>query len=124
MDASHFNAAVLQVVSMIPPQRVMSCGHLAKLIGAPRQSRRVSEVVRFLAHTTPSAPWHRVISTAGIIASHGGLGPIQRDALEGEGVSVCNGILGEPRVRFDQWGWFPEHVGLDSDTESDDEWGA
>ncbi|KIJ19617.1 hypothetical protein PAXINDRAFT_166724 [Paxillus involutus ATCC 200175] len=124
MDAAQFNASVFNLVQMIPSQKVTSCGHIARLVGAPNQARRVNELVKHLGQTSSSAPWHRVISTSGIIAAHGDLGIIQRGALEEEGVLVRNGILGESRVEFRQWGWFPEDVEVLSDAESDDEWGA
>ncbi|KAF9244486.1 6-O-methylguanine DNA methyltransferase [Melanogaster broomeanus] len=124
MDASQFNASVYNLVQMIPPQKVTSCGHIARLIGVPNQARRVNELVKHLGQTSSSAPWHRVISTSGIVATHGELGNVQRNALEKEGVLVRTGILGESRVEFRQWGWFPEDVEVLSETESDDEWGA
>ena len=71
-----------------------------------------------------SAPWHRVVSTCGIVADHGGLGAAQRQALADEGVSVRTGILGESRVEFSQWGWFPERAMLVAGVDSSDEWGA
>ncbi|KAF9221184.1 hypothetical protein BS17DRAFT_786033 [Gyrodon lividus] len=124
MDASQFNASVYNLVQMIPSQKVTSCGHIARLIGAPNQARRVNELVKHFGQTSSSAPWHRVISTSGVIAAHGDLGSMQRSALEEEGVLVRTGILGESRVEFRRWGWFPEDAEVLLETESDDEWGA
>ncbi|KAI6008884.1 6-O-methylguanine DNA methyltransferase [Pisolithus orientalis] len=123
-DAAQFNACVYNLIQLIPPQKVTSCGHIAKLAGTPRQARRVNQLVKLLGQTSSSAPWHRVISTSGIVADHSGLGALQKRALEGEGVSVRTGILGESRIEFNRWGWFPDHAVIPSEVESVDEWGA
>lgn len=65
-----------------------------------------------------------MISTSGIIANHDGLGRVQRSVLEVEGVPVSTGAYGESRVEFGQSGWFPEHIVIVSDMDSDEEWGA
>ncbi|KAG6332900.1 hypothetical protein ID866_6187 [Astraeus odoratus] len=124
MDAAQFNASIYNLVQMIPPQKVTSCGHLAKLAGAPSQARRVNQLVKLLGQMDSCAPWHRVISTSGIISEHGGLGSVQKRALEDEGVLIRTGILGESRVEFSRWGWFPDHADVPSEVDSDDEWGA
>ncbi|KAG6372482.1 hypothetical protein JVT61DRAFT_7585 [Boletus reticuloceps] len=107
MDTAQFNASVCNVVQLIPTQKITSCAHIAKLLGEPTKARRVSEVVKFLGHTSSLLPWHRVISTSGIIASRGDIGRVQKGALEVEG---C--------------GWFPEHLLVAAEMDSDDEWGA
>ncbi|KAN0078058.1 6-O-methylguanine DNA methyltransferase, DNA binding domain containing protein [Tylopilus felleus] len=124
MDAAQFNSCVCDVVQMIPPQKITSCAHIAKLLGAPTKARHVNEVVKFLGQTSSPLPWHRVISTSGIIANHDGLGRVQRSVLEVEGVPVSTGAYGESRVEFGQSGWFPEHIVIVSDMDSDEEWGA
>lgn len=123
-DTAQFNASVYNLIQLIPPQKVTSCGHIAKLAGAPRQARRVNQLVKFLGQTSSSAPWHRVVSTSGIVADHGGLGALQKHALEDEGVSVRTGILGESRIEFTKWGWFPDQTIIASEVESVEEWGA
>ncbi|KAI9454790.1 6-O-methylguanine DNA methyltransferase [Boletus coccyginus] len=124
MDAPRFNASVCNVVQMIPQHKITSCAHIAKLLGEPTKARRVNQVVKFLGQMSSPLPWHRVVSSSGIIASHGDLGLVQRSALEVEGVSVFTGSYGEPRVEFDRSGWFPERVFVVSEMDSDDEWGA
>lgn len=81
-------------------------------------------VVKFLGQTSSPLPWHRVLSSSGIIASRGDLGRVQRSALEAEGLPVFTGSYGEPRVEFDQSGWFPKHVFVVPEMDSNDEWGA
>ncbi|KAH7921299.1 hypothetical protein BV22DRAFT_1038817 [Leucogyrophana mollusca] len=125
-NAQEFNVAVYRIVQMIPPKKVITCGHIAKLLGVPKQARRVREAVTFISHTTPPVPWHRVISTSGVLSTHGPT-PQQR-ALEAEGVEVCLGIVGESRVHVEKWGWSPEPGTLklmkDSRLDCSTEWGA
>jgi len=106
-----FNLAVYQIVKAVPPSKVITCGHIAILLGGPSQARRVRQAVNFISHTTPPVAWHRVISTSGIISTHG-LNAQQR-LLEAEGVEVQVGTIGESRVLVDKWGWFPEASDLD-----------
>ncbi|KAH7926678.1 hypothetical protein BV22DRAFT_1032676 [Leucogyrophana mollusca] len=126
MDKERITVAVYNVVRTIPAQKVTSCGHIAKLIGMPKSSKQVKDAVRFISHTTPPVPWHRVVSTSGIIST--GESCHQRDILVEEGVPVHIGSHGESRVDFDQWGWFPSIGSLvsytDSDGESEVEWGS
>ncbi|EIN03467.1 hypothetical protein PUNSTDRAFT_128761 [Punctularia strigosozonata HHB-11173 SS5] len=104
---------VYHVVRRIPPQRVTSYGHIAKLLGMPRHARLVGQALKFLSpQTTPPVPWHRVVSASGAIASRGpGTDGArrQRQALEAEGVVVVDGRggEGEARVRLREYGWFP-----------------
>ncbi|KIL00153.1 hypothetical protein PAXRUDRAFT_821942 [Paxillus rubicundulus Ve08.2h10] len=95
MDSAEFHAAVYHVTRQIPPQRVTSYSHIAKLIGMPRHSRHVGQALKFLSpDVAPPVPWHRVISAAGTISSRGpGTDGAhrQREALEAEGVEVTDG---------------------------------
>ncbi|KAH0582145.1 hypothetical protein H2248_011799 [Termitomyces sp. 'cryptogamus'] len=112
MDSAEFHAAVYEVVRLIPPCRVTSYGHIAKLIGMPRHSRHVGQALKLLSpEVNPPVPWHRVIGSSGMISSRGpGTQGAQRqmDALVAEGVEVTDGQNGDMRVNFRQWGWFPE----------------
>ncbi|KIY49683.1 MGMT family protein [Fistulina hepatica ATCC 64428] len=109
MDSAEFHAAVYDMVRTIPPQKVTSYGHIAKLIGMPRHSRHVGQALKFLGPDT-DIPWHRVISSTGTISSRGpgtGGAQRQREALEAEGVEVQAGRSGELRIDLRTWGWFP-----------------
>ncbi|KAJ7228240.1 6-O-methylguanine DNA methyltransferase [Mycena pura] len=103
---------VYDTVRLIPPQKVTSYGHIAKLIGMPNHSRHVGQALKFLTPgTTPPVPWHRVVSSSGTISSRGpgtDGAQLQRDELEAEGVEVAVGRTGEMRVDFSAHGWFPE----------------
>ncbi|KAJ7771159.1 MGMT family protein [Mycena maculata] len=112
MDGAEFHAAVYDTVRLIPPQKVTSYGHIAKLIGMPNRSRHVGQALKFLtAETTPPVPWYRVISSSGTISSRGpGTTGAQNQSneLEAEGVEVTVGRTGEMKVDFSVYGWFPE----------------
>ncbi|KAF8129832.1 DNA binding methylated-DNA-cysteine S-methyltransferase [Boletus edulis] len=111
MDSAEFHTAVYHVVRQIPPQKVTSYSHIAKLIGMPRHARHVGQALKFLSlDVTPPVPWHRVISAAGTISSRGpGTtgAQRQREALEAEGIEVTDGRTGDFRVNLATWGWFP-----------------
>lgn len=74
--------------------------------------------LKFVAPDT-NIPWHRVLSSTGIISSRGpGTSGAQRqkEALEAEGVEVVVGRTGEFRVNLGEWGWFPEVGNVDTGT--------
>ncbi|EGN96809.1 hypothetical protein SERLA73DRAFT_184970 [Serpula lacrymans var. lacrymans S7.3] len=125
MDAQQLNIAVYNIMQTIPPQKVVSCGHVAKLLGIPKQARRVRQAVNFISHTTEPVPWHRVVSTSGVISTESSCP--QQMALEKDGVEVYIGRVGESRVDLQKWGWFPE-VGSVKLTKnipvSNNEWGS
>lgn len=60
-------------------------------------------------------PWQRVISSAGKISSRGPAtagAQIQRDALEAEGIEVRVNEMGEFKINWAEYGWFPATVDL------------
>ncbi|KAI0350781.1 DNA binding methylated-DNA-cysteine S-methyltransferase [Trametes cingulata] len=111
MDGDQFHAAVYHVVRQIPPQRVTSYGHIAKLIGMPNYSRHVGQALKFVSPVVnPPIPWHRVLSSTGTISSRGpgtDGAARQRDALVAEGVEVETTRSGEFKVDLRTYGWFP-----------------
>ncbi|KAN0088395.1 hypothetical protein V8E55_005452 [Tylopilus felleus] len=126
LETEDLNLAVYQIVRAIPPKKVITCDHIAKLLGLPSQARRVREAVNFISHTNPPVAWYRVIPTSGIISVHGP--NVQQRLLEAEGIEVNLGTLGESSVSAEKWGWFPEanNVRFDADIAlaDDQEWGA
>ena len=68
-----------------------------------------------------------ILSTRNPIGGPNNIRP-QRELLELEGVEVEQGIVGEMRVDFAKWGWFPEaveRVGSKKEKISEEEdWGA
>ncbi|KAJ7639305.1 MGMT family protein [Roridomyces roridus] len=114
MDSAEFHAAVYDIVRLIPPQKVTSYGHIAKLIGMPNHSRHVGQALKFLSpETNPPVPWYRVVSSSGAISSRGpGTSGAQNQSneLQAEGVEVTVGRTGDLRVNFAEYGWFPDSL--------------
>ncbi|KAF9031862.1 hypothetical protein BDZ89DRAFT_1063745 [Hymenopellis radicata] len=114
MDSAEFHAAVYDTVRRIPPGKVTTYGHIAKLIGMPRNSRQVGKVrlssLKFLSpDLDPPVPWQRVISSSGAISSRGpGTDGAQRQRteLEAEEVEVSDSL----KVNLRTYGWFPESL--------------
>ncbi|KAI0704787.1 MGMT family protein [Earliella scabrosa] len=127
LDGDQFHAAVYNVVRQIPPQRVTSYGHIAKLIGMPSYSRHVGQALKFLdPNANAPVPWHRVLSSSGVISSRGpgtDGASRQRDALVAEGVDVVTTRAGDFKVDLGQYGWFPApgsvDIGVDSGEDED-----
>ncbi|EJF56060.1 MGMT family protein [Dichomitus squalens] len=128
MDGDWFHTAVYHVVRQIPPQRVTSYGHVAKLIGKPAYSRHVGQALKFLSPDAhPPVPWHRVVSSTGAISSRGpgtDGATRQRDALVAEGVDVVTTRSGELKIDLREYGWFPAPGTVDIGVERDEEEGS
>lgn len=95
-----FHAAVYAVVRSIPPGRLMSYGDVARALGSPRVARQVGWALA--AVRDEDVPWHRVLSSRGIISFPAGTDPFhaQRDRLIAEGVAVAeNGRVDLARLR-------------------------
>ncbi|KAL1742642.1 MGMT family protein [Schizophyllum fasciatum] len=111
MDSAEFHAAVYNTVRAIPPLKVTSYGHIAKLIGMPAHSRHVGQALKFVSpDVQPPIPWYRVIGASGKISSRGpGTAGAQRqkEELEAEGVVVTVTRSGEMRIDLREYGWFP-----------------
>ncbi|KAK1754384.1 hypothetical protein QBC47DRAFT_402800 [Echria macrotheca] len=134
-EAQAFFTAVYTAVQQIPPGRVTSYAHIAKLIGTPQRPRQVGTSLKHLP-TDPSlpynhtnVPWQRVISAKGIISprSYPAGSRNQAAALEAEGVTVTTGPLGELMVDLVEFGWFPRvlpsdaAMGVEPDDDEDDD---
>ncbi|THU96820.1 MGMT family protein [Dendrothele bispora CBS 962.96] len=107
MDIAEFHAAVYDVVRQIPPAKVTSYGHIAKLIGMPNYSRHVGQALKWASLDT--IPWQRVVGSSGAISSRGpgtNGAQRQREALEAEGVEVTVGRTGDFRVDLQTFGWW------------------
>ncbi|KAI4526699.1 DNA binding methylated-DNA--cysteine S-methyltransferase [Schizophyllum commune Loenen D] len=111
MDSAEFHAAVYEMVRSIPPLKVTSYGHIAKLIGMPAHSRHVGQALKFVSpDVQPPIPWYRVIGASGKISSRGpgtNGAQRQREELEAEGVAISVSRSGELRVDLREYGWFP-----------------
>ncbi|KAH6622635.1 6-O-methylguanine DNA methyltransferase [Chaetomium tenue] len=114
-EAENFFHAVYSAVQEIPPGKVTSYGHIAKLIGTPERPRQVGICLKHLPVDTTerfhhdNVPWQRVINAKGAVSprSQPAGARNQAAALEAEGVTVTTGALGELMVDFGEFGWFP-----------------
>lgn len=81
----------------------MGYGHVASALGAPGAARQVGYAMAGLPAVT-EVPWHRVIHSAGTLATRGDpvRAVVQRQLLEREGVV----FLGD-RVDIARFGWAP-----------------
>ncbi|KAL2160751.1 hypothetical protein VTH06DRAFT_948 [Thermothelomyces fergusii] len=134
-EAQAFFHAVYSAVQEIPPGRVTSYGHIAKLVGTPQRPRQVGVCLKHLPvdasarFNHDNVPWQRVVNAKGVISprSQPSGARNQAAALEAEGVIVTRGALGELMVDFAAYGWFPrvlpseEGQGVDVSDEGDDE---
>ncbi|OAF59479.1 hypothetical protein VC83_03757 [Pseudogymnoascus destructans] len=123
-EAESFFHAVYAAIQEIPPGRVTSYAHIAKLIGTPQRPRQVGVCLKLLPDdpaqrfNNQTVPWQRVISAKGMISprGHPSGAANQATVLRGEGVTVSTGALGEYLVDFGEFGWFPRQ--LPSDVEA------
>lgn len=85
LNCSRFETCVVQLVSQIPKGFVMTYQQISELAGHPRRARHISGILR--RHS--ELPWHRVISSRGMISLPRGYGyEIQEDLLLSEGVQI------------------------------------
>ncbi|KAK3990723.1 hypothetical protein QBC44DRAFT_324639 [Cladorrhinum sp. PSN332] len=142
-EAQSFFHAVYSAVQQIPPGKVTTYGHIAKLIGTPQRPRQVGVCLKHLPPSPSSnsggeegegtgyasrfnhdtVPWQRVINAKGVISprSQPSGSRNQAAALELEGVTVTTGALGELMVDFGEYGWFPSSLPSDIDGEDFDD---
>ena len=95
-----FGLRVARVVKSIPRGKVASYGQIAGMAGSPQGARMVVRVLWGMSESH-GLPWHRVISSKGVISLPGEGGALQRQMLEQEGVEV--GPNGEISLKAFQW---------------------
>ncbi|RDW62694.1 DNA binding methylated-DNA--cysteine S-methyltransferase [Coleophoma crateriformis] len=117
-EAEAFFHAVYSAIQEIPPGKVTSYGHIAKLVGTPQRPRQVGVCLKHLpdsptfTHHNGNVPWQRVINSKGIISPRGHQSGAanQAQVLRAEEVTVSTGSLGELMVDFSIYGWFPKQL--------------
>ncbi|KAL3425809.1 6-O-methylguanine DNA methyltransferase [Phlyctema vagabunda] len=117
-EAEAFFHAVYSAIQEIPRGKVTSYGHIARLVGTPQRPRQVGVCLKHLPNDdslpfhNANVPWQRVISSKGIISprGHPSGAANQALALQGEGVIVVTGSLGELKVDLTEYGWFPRQL--------------
>lgn len=85
---SGFTEKVVKIVKSIPEGKVATYGQIAALAGHPRAPRQVAGVLKRCS-AEYNLPWHRVISSKGLISIKDPLGRReQAERLREEGVEV------------------------------------
>ncbi|KAJ4412193.1 Alkyltransferase-like protein 1 [Didymella pomorum] len=125
-EAWLWHTTVCEAIQEVPRGKVTSYAHIARLVGKPQCPRQVGVCLKHLpppstdpykkspAFHSGNVPWQRVIN------SKGGISPR-------EGVEVSEDSMGQYRVEFKDYGWFPEilpsEAGLveSSDDDTDEE---
>ncbi|KAK9447046.1 YALI0D05687p KAB8284608.1 6-O-methylguanine DNA methyltransferase [Limtongia smithiae] len=134
-EAESFYISVYEMVQRVPVGHVTTYGHIARMIGAPQNSRQVGSALKYLragnhnegedgAATTlvefnsESVPWWRVISSDGRIAFRARESmDRQGQRLQAEGIEVRGDSNNRPRIiSLSDYGWFPR-----ADDDDDDE---
>ncbi|KAL2832552.1 6-O-methylguanine DNA methyltransferase [Aspergillus cavernicola] len=117
-EAEFWFNAVYEAVREIPPGKITSYGHIARLLGEPKRPRQVGICLKHLPAEesgnyfhSGNVPWQRVVNSKGMI-SHRGPGSAERQAevLREEGVEVQTDSMGEFYVDFTRDGWFPQEL--------------
>lgn len=95
---------IWQTITAIPEGKVATYGQVADLAGLPKRARLVGKALAN-APEKLAVPWFRVINAQGRISLPKGSEGFerQRQALQAEGVKVCNG-----RVKLNIYQWQPE----------------
>lgn len=117
-ETKAFHYAVYAVVEKIPYGKVTSYGHIAYLIGRPNNARQVGSSLKHSEYIVSqlnqenagisSLPWWRVILSAGTISKRESGEYEQARRLRDENV-VVDGM----KIDVNEFGWFPEEVGID-----------
>jgi methylated-DNA-protein-cysteine methyltransferase-like protein len=96
-----FKALVEDLVSTIPPGKLMTYGQIAALCGHPLAARQVGGIAHF---GNPDLPWQRVVNKRGGLASGFPGGKTgHKQQLEAEGFYVTEDF----KVDIEEYIWWP-----------------
>jgi methylated-DNA-protein-cysteine methyltransferase-like protein len=85
---SPFTTEVIEIIKAIPQGQVATYGQVAALAGHPRAPRQVAGILKRYSKQF-DLPWHRVISSKGVISITEPIGRLeQAHRLRDEGVEV------------------------------------
>lgn len=91
---------VYTVIAAIPKGKISTYGAIARLVGAPSNSRQVGKILQQLPKDT-KLPWFRVINSQGKISLTGSDYTRQKDALLADGILFTK----SGRVNLKLYGW-------------------
>jgi methylated-DNA-protein-cysteine methyltransferase-like protein len=101
MTHNDFTKTVIHIIKHIPKGKVLTYGRIAKLAGNSRAARQVSWVLHS-SSKKHKLPWHRVISSNGVILIKSVDGKIiQKHLLQQEGIEISDRY----KVDLDQYLW-------------------
>ncbi|KXT11122.1 hypothetical protein AC579_640 [Pseudocercospora musae] len=108
-EAEAWYVAVYQAVQEVPYGHVTSYGHIATLLGYPRDVPEVSASSYRSARCALQQRYSAMAAGDQLKRNHQGTnGAARQEAqLNVEGVEVGRGPLGERTVDFSTYGWFP-----------------
>jgi methylated-DNA-protein-cysteine methyltransferase-like protein len=82
-----FTILVIKTIKSIPEGKVATYGQIARFCGKPKGARQVSRILHSCSQKY-GLPWHRVISSKGIISLPGKHGELQAHLLKNENVEL------------------------------------
>lgn len=98
---TEYTERIIYFIKNIPKGRVLTYGRVALLAGNSRGARQVSWALRSMTEKH-DLPWHRVISSKGIISIKDDAGyALQKELLLAEGIS----FNGKDQIDLDQYMW-------------------
>jgi len=98
---SEFTSKTIKIIKAIPEGRVATYGQIAGLAGHPRAPRQVAGMLKRYSEKY-NLPWHRVISSKGIVSIKDPLAKLeQAERLREEGVEVSTSF----EVDLKRFGW-------------------
>ncbi len=100
---STFTERVIEIIQIIPETHVATYGQIAELSGHPRAPRQVAGILSRYSDKY-NLPWHRVISSKGMVSIKDMNGRTEQIArLRAEGITVDE----DGRIDLDVFGWRP-----------------
>jgi len=90
MNQDLFFEQVWDLTREIPTGRVTSYGAIAKAIGTPKLSRMVARAIGACGGAQPPIPYHRVISSSGLLSGDPSSTRKRQQLLEHEGIEIKN----------------------------------
>lgn len=104
MTNTHHREAIFLTISRIPPGKICTYGHVARIAGVPGHARYVGHLLKNLPCNS-AIPWHRVINSQGRSSFPEG-SPMQQEQhflLKQEGIEIK-----KQRIPLSRYLWLGE----------------